>query len=299
MNEEHKEDEIKPDQLQNLDDDKSTVISVVPSMLSGYPVVEDKIEEEILYNIKGGFFQFSNFENKVGRTNYGILLNDLELNVIQDICKIKSDGGFYASAMPRKLEVEQTKKNYLTIIPKNTDILPDTYPLRIKVENINYKNTADFNSVKLILNFIDVKEIILQDGNAMDDMQMKSKLNERNLYSLVTNNGVFTKKFHTEEVRAEINTEKLEGIKFKKWKNAYKFTKSKGQFRYFHDGREKNPTELLSFVPEDGSNVVKKDKNKLELLGNPSSETDYNIEKTDDLYYRSLNEFHLIELKSL
>jgi len=35
MNEEPIEDEIKPDQLQNLDDDKSTVISVVPSMLSG------------------------------------------------------------------------------------------------------------------------------------------------------------------------------------------------------------------------------------------------------------------------
>jgi len=201
--------------------------------------------------------------------------------------------------MPRIKDAENKKKNYLTIIPKNTDILPDTYPLRIKVENINYKNTADFNSVKLILNFLDVKEVILQDGNAMDDMQMKSKLNEKSLYSLVTNNGVFTKKFYTEEVRAEINTEKLEGIKFKKWKNAYKFTKAKGQFRYFHDGREKNPTELLSFVPEDGSNITKKDKNKLELLGNPSSETDYNIEKTDDLYYRSLNEFHLIELKSL
>lgn len=109
--------------------------------------MEDKVEEEVLYQLKNGFFQFSSFETKFSRTDYGILLNDSELNVINEICKIKSDGGFYASAMPKKLEVEQSKKNYLAIIPKNSDLLPDTYPLNIKVDNYNYKSTADYNSV--------------------------------------------------------------------------------------------------------------------------------------------------------
>ena len=134
----------------------------------------------------------------------------------------------------------------------------------------------------------------------MDDMTMKSKLNGKKFYSLVKNDGVYSKKFHTEEIRAEINTEKLEGIKFKKWKNAYKFTQVKGQFRYFHDGRESNPTELLSFLPDDGSTIKKKDKNTVDiLLGDPISETDYCMEVYQDNCYRSLNEFHLIELKSL
>ena len=72
-------------------------------------------EQQVLYNIKNGFFQFSNFEHKVSRSDFGLLLNDKELNTIIEVCQIKSDGGFFAEAMPKKMgEIKQKKQDYLS-----------------------------------------------------------------------------------------------------------------------------------------------------------------------------------------
>lgn len=199
------------------DDDRTTVGSVAGGGDGGGKVempVEKKIEEEILYNSRNGFFQFSSFENKVSRSDYGILLSDIEQNTITELFSIKADGGFYASAMPKRQKVGAPKtQDWLAFLPPDSSMYPDTYPIRMKTSAFNYGAMADGRSLKLILGFLDVKEIILINGNIMEDLNLKSKFPHKNMFSFHDKKNIekkYTKSLDTREIRAEVNGEKLE-----------------------------------------------------------------------------------------
>jgi hypothetical protein len=199
------------------DDDRSTVVgSVIGGGTTDGKVempVEKKIEEEILYNNRNGFFQFSSFENKVSRSDYGILLSDIEQNTITELFSIKADGGFYASAMPKRLKVGKKTQDWLAFLPPDSSMYPDTYPILMKTSAFNYGAMADGRSLKLILGFLDVKEIILINGNIMEDLNLKSKFPHKNMFSFHDKKNLekkYTKSLDTREIRAEVNGEKLE-----------------------------------------------------------------------------------------
>lgn len=119
--------------------------------------------------------------------------------------------------MPKRLEMEKKKQDYLSLLPTNTEILPETYPVRMKTEYLNYRAMADKESIALILNFMDIKEMLLINGNLNDDISMKKSFKNKSVYSFHQNSNAYKQKVYEMDIRADIvNSDKLETFNFRK-----------------------------------------------------------------------------------
>lgn len=100
----------------------------------------------------------------------------------------------------------------------------------MKIKTLGYNCLADGDSVRLILGFLDVKDILLINGSLNDDLTLKSMFLNKSIHSFHKSTH-YSKPLENNEIRAEVNTDKLNKLSFEPLKDLYEFVRINGEIK--------------------------------------------------------------------